>query len=119
MSSSRLVVALILAAAFAVAPVAAQRPSPEGGQPQQKEKEKAPAPLVGELVTVDTNARTFAIKTAAEGEVKFSYTEATEIIGAEKGASGLAAKPGAEVTVHYDSHGTARVATRIEVKPKT
>jgi hypothetical protein len=118
MSSSRLA-ALILAATFAATPVAAQRPSPEGGQPQQKEKEKPPAPLVGELVTVDTNARTFAIKTAAEGEVKFSYTEATEIIGAEKGASGLAAKPGAEVTVHYDSHGTARVATRIEVKPKT
>lgn len=73
---------------------------------------------MGELVTVDTNAGTFAIKTAAEGEVKFSYTETTEIIGAEKGASGLAVKPGTEVTVHYDSHGTARVAMRIEVKPK-
>jgi hypothetical protein len=117
MSLSRFAVALIVAATF-VTPVAAQRPSPEGGQPQQKEKEKPPAPLVGELVTVDTNARTFAIKTAAEGEVKFSYTETTEIIGAEKGASGLAANPGTEVTVHYDSHGTARVATRIEVRPK-
>ena len=119
MSSSRLAVALIVATTFAVTPVAAQRPSPEGGQPQQKEKEKPPpTPLVGELVTVDTNARTFAIKTAAEGEVKFSYTDTTEIIGAEKGASGLAAKPGTEVIVTYDSHGTARVATRIEVKPK-
>jgi hypothetical protein len=118
MSSNRLAVALIVAATFAVAPIAAQRPSPEGGQPQQKEKEQPPTPLVGELVTVDTNARTFAIKTAAEGEVKFSYTDTTEIIGADKGASGLAANPGTEVTVHYDTHGTAKIATRIEVKPK-
>ena len=50
--------------------------------------------MVGELVTVDQNARTFAIKTAAEGEVKFSYSETTEIVGVEKGASGLAAKSG-------------------------
>ncbi len=74
--------------------------------------------MVGELVTVDENARTFAIKTAAEGEVKFSYSETTVIVGLDKGASGLAAKPGTEVTVHYDSHGTARVATKIEVRPK-
>src|SRR5687768_15442704 len=119
MKPCRFVAALMLVATtFAAAPAVAQRPSPEGGQPQQKEKEKPPAPLVGELVTVDLNARTFSIKTAAEGEVKFSYTENTEIIGTEKGASGLAANPGTEVTVHYDSHGTARVATRIEVRPK-
>jgi hypothetical protein len=34
-----------------------------------------PAPLVGELLTADASARTFAIKTAAEGEVKFSYDD--------------------------------------------
>jgi hypothetical protein len=87
-------------------------------QQQQPKKPQPPAPLVGELVTVDVNAKTFAIKTSSEGEVKFSYTDTTEIVGAEKGASGLAATPGAEVTVHYDSHGTARVATKIEVRPK-
>ena len=119
MSGTRFAVALAFAATtLATMPAVAQRPSPEAGQPQQKEKEKPPAPLVGELVSVDVSARTFAIKTAAEGEVKFSYSEATEIIGAEKGASGLAAKPGTEVTVTYDMHGTAKVATRIEVGPK-
>lgn len=119
MRGTQFTVALILAAAtFVAAPAVAQRPSPEAGRPQQKEKEQPPAPLVGELVSVDVNARTFAIKTAAEGEVKFSYSETTEIIGAEKGASGLAAKPGTEVTVTYDLHGTARVATRIEIGPK-
>jgi hypothetical protein len=39
------------------------------------------------------------------------------IVGAEKVASGLAGT-GSEVTVHYDSHGTAKVATRIEIEPK-
>lgn len=118
MRSCRFCIVLILAATVSTTAVVAQQPSPEGGQPQQKDKEPPPAPLVGELVTVDTNARTFAIKTSAEGEVKFSYSEKTEIIGSEKGVSGLAANPGTEVTVHYDSHGTARVATRIEVRPK-
>ena len=50
--------------------------------------------------------------------MKFSYTDTTEIVGAEKAASGLAATPGSDVTVHYDTHGTARVATKIEVRPK-
>jgi hypothetical protein len=49
--------------------------------------------------------------------VKFSYSEKTVITGAEKIVSGLAGA-GTEVTVTYDSHGTAKVATRIEVKPK-
>ena len=70
-----------------------------------------------ELVTVDESAKTFAIKTASEGEVKFSYTDKTVITGAEKIVSGLAGV-GTEVTVTYDSHGTAKVATQIEVRPK-
>ena len=120
MTPIRFLAAMMLAAAFVAPHVIA----PNGvslaaeQQQQQPKKEQPPAPLVGELVTVDVNAKTFAIKTSSEGEVKFSYTDTTEIIGAEKGASGLAATPGAEVTVHYDSHGTARVATKIEVRPK-
>ena len=124
MNPLRFLAALMLAGAF-VAPhvIAQQRTSLASEQQQQQQqqqpkKERPPEPLVGELVTVDTNAKTFAIKTASEGEVKFSYSDATEIVGADKGESGLAAKPGTEVTVHYDSHGTARVATRIEVRPK-
>lgn len=119
MTPIRFLAAMMLAAAF-VAPhvIAPNRVSLAAEQQQQPKKPQPPAPLVGELVTVDVNAKTFAIKTSSEGEVKFSYTDTTEIVGAEKGASGLAATPGAEVTVHYDSHGTARVATKIEVRPK-
>lgn len=119
MTPIRLLTSLMLAAAFVAPHVAAQnRLSFAAEQQQQQKKEQPPPALIGELVTVDVKARTFAIKTSSEGEVKFSYTDTTEIVGAEKGASGLAATPGAEVTVHYDSHGTAKVATKIEVRPK-
>jgi hypothetical protein len=116
MSSTTIIAVAISALSFTAVPVVAQQPptSPEGGQ---QHKEAPPAPLVGEVLTVDDKAKTFSIKTATEGEVKFSYSDETVIEGAEQGAQGLIAT-GSEVTVTYDSHGTARVATRIEVKPK-
>jgi len=117
MSSSTVAAAMIVMISLTAGPAFAQKPSPEGGQPQQKEKEKPPAPMTGELIAVDESAKTLAIKTASEGEVKFSYSDKTEIMGADKLASGLAGV-GSEVTVHYDSHGTAKVATRVEVRPK-
>ena len=110
------IAAALLLCSLAAVPAVAQKPSPE--DPQQHAG-KAPPPLIGELVSVDTNAKTFAIRTAAEGDVKFSYTDKTEIVGAEKLESGLAGTPGTEARVHYDTHGTAKVATRIELKAKT
>jgi hypothetical protein len=116
MSSSTFAAAAFVVFSLTAAPaLAQQRPAPEAGQPEKKEQPVTP--LTGELLSVDDKARTFSIKTATEGEVKFSYSDETVIVGAEKGAQGLAAT-GTEVTVHYDSHGTAKVATRIEVKPK-
>lgn len=111
MSSSTIITAAIVIATFTAGSAFAQKPSPE------IEQKKENTPITGELVAVDENAKTLAVKTSSEGEVKFSYTEKTIIVGAEKVASGLAGT-GSEVTVHYDSHGTARVATRIEVRPK-
>lgn len=111
MSSSTVAVAAIVILSFTAGPAGAQKPSPE------VEQQKQTTPVTGELAAVDENARTLSVKTSSEGEVKFSYTDKTVIVGAEKVASGLAGA-GSEVTVHYDSHGTAKVATRIEIKPK-
>jgi hypothetical protein len=110
-----IVAATLACCTFTIAPAGAQKPSPEDPHTQT---ERVPQSLIGELVSVDTAARTFAIKTASEGEVKFSYTDKTEIVGTEKFESALAGTPGAEVRVQYDTHGTARVATRIEVRPR-
>jgi hypothetical protein len=117
MSSSTIAVAVVVVTMITAVPAVAQQQSPEAGQPKQQEKNTPPAPITGELVSVDESAKTIAVKTASEGELKFSYTDKTEIVGADKVASALAGV-GTEVTVHYDSHGTAKVATRIEVRPK-
>ena len=114
MSSSTIGAVIVFAFSLTAGPAFAQKPSPEI---EQQKKEKPPTPITGELVSVDENAKTLSVKTASEGEVKFSYSEKTVITGAEKIVSGLAGA-GTEVTVTYDSHGTAKVATRIEVKPK-
>ena len=111
MSSSIFAVVIIIGMSFTAGPALAQKPSPE------VEQKKETPPVTGELVSVDESAKTLAVKTSSEGEVKFSYTDTTVVVGAEKVASGLAGT-GSEVTVYYDSHGTAKVATRIEVRPK-
>lgn len=111
MSSSIFPVAMIVVMSFTAGPVLAQKPAPE------VEQKRETPPVTGELVSVDDNAKTLAVKTSSEGEVKFSYTDKTVIVGAEKLVAGLAGG-GSEVTVHYDSHGTAKVATRIEIRPK-
>jgi hypothetical protein len=100
-----------------VAPVMAQAPPPR--QPGQAEKPKDPGPATGEFITLDDQAKTFSIRTEAGIEMKFSYTEKTEVVGAMKDLSDLAKMNGPRLTVTYGSHGTAHTATRIEVMPKS
>ena len=69
-------------AAFAQTPA----PAPDS----QTQRAKAPAPISGDLVDVDTTAKTLAVKVADGSEVKFKYTDTTEITGAKDGAAGLA-----------------------------
>lgn len=45
-------------------------------------------------------------------------TDATEILGADRGVSGLATMKGSSVTVTYQIHGTINAATKIEVSAK-
>ena len=96
-------------------PAAAQQTTQEK---HQHERAKTPEPVTGELVSLNTNTKTLVVKTAENTEVKFSFSESTEIVGADKGTEGLATTKGATVTVTYDVHGTANVATKIEVMPK-
>ena len=42
--------------------------------------------------------------------MKFSYSDETEIVGADKGAAGSCDGPAQSVTVTYHEHGTANVA---------
>jgi hypothetical protein len=94
--------------------LAAQQPQPPG----EHTRAKTPEPVTGELLSLNTSTKTLVIRTDAETDMKFSYSETTEIVGADKGTEGLTGKAGSVVTVTYNVHGTANVAIKIEVKPK-
>ena len=49
----------------------------------------------------------------------FSYTEDTEVTGAQQGVAGLATKAGSPVVVHYTSSGDSKIAKKIEVQDRT
>jgi hypothetical protein len=79
---------------------------------------QTPEPVTGEVLSVDEKVKTIIVKTTADTEMKFSYSDKTEIVGGEKGPQGLATSTGAIVTVTYGVHGTTNVAVKIEMKPK-
>jgi hypothetical protein len=108
-------IALSLAAALTPATALAQQQSQA---PAEHARAKTPEPVTGEILSVDDKTKTIVVKTAADTEMKFSYSDETEIVGGEKGPSGLAASTGTMVTITYNVHGTANVAIKIEVKPK-
>lgn len=107
--------AFALVSVVTVAPVMAQAPQ---RQPGQVEKPKDPLPATGQFIALDDQAKALSIRTDAGIEMKFSYTEKTEVIGAMQDLSDLAKMNGPRLTVTYGSHGTAHTATRIEVLPK-
>ena len=108
--------AFALCGVISVMPVLAQAPPPR--QPGQAEKPKDPLPATGEFIALDDQAKTLSIRTEAGIEMKFSYTEKTEIVGTMKDLSELVKMNGPRLTVSYGSHGTANTATKIEVLPK-
>jgi hypothetical protein len=92
---------------------AAQRP-----QPPPSEQRAQSTEITGEILSINTETKTLVVKTTPDSEMKFTYSDETEIVGADKGTEGLATKAGSIVTVSYDVHGTANIALKIEVKPK-
>lgn len=97
------------------------------GQPPQAQREQAvkTAPqsamvFQGSLVQVDPDAKTLVVKSGEGGEEKelqFTYTEATEILGAESTAEGLAGRSGESVKVTYTVDQGVNHANRVEILP--
>jgi hypothetical protein len=111
----------VLALTVGLAPAFAQAQAPPP-QPEQRQAQPArdPAPVTGDLVTVDTAAKSITVKLANGNEEKFTYNDTTEISGAKDGAAGLATMKEGRVTVHFkdDSASRSKLATRIIVLPK-
>jgi YD repeat-containing protein len=81
---------------------------------------KDPAPIMGDLVKVDTDKKVVTVKVADGTETEFQYNDSTEISGATKDAAGLATMKEGRVTVHFkeDAQTRSKLATRIIVQPK-
>ena len=99
-----------------VAPTFAQEspaPAPRAAQ--------APAPkaevAMGELVRVDTTAKTISVRPAKGDPLVFTYNDATKVSGAGD-VAGLATMSGSQVTVHYAKQGQTNLASQIEVQKK-
>lgn len=70
----------------------------------------------GELLGVDSNAKTFTIKSDEGKEMDFYYSDQTVVVGSEKGVQGLSSQTGSKLEVFYtEAEGKLR-AVRIEIK---
>ncbi len=114
------------------APVSAQAPTPAPQTPAPQTQAKPPAapagqaaqpllsPVEGDLVSVDAVGKKITIKPLTGADLSFTYTDKTEISGAQKDAAGLATMKEGRVTVHFteDAQTKAKTVTRIIVEPK-
>jgi hypothetical protein len=108
----RIIVMLAFAASVGTAHgLAAQVSSPT----HANQAAQQPTTASGELLRVNADAKTFAIKAADGAEMQFQYTDATQVTGAEKGTAGLATMKGAQVTVYFSAEGKVLTATKIDV----
>ena len=119
----RTLIGLVVAAALALvivspAPASAQTPAPSAQAPSQPPAQALKSPVEGELVSVDTASKRITVKPATGADLTFTYTDTTEISGAQKDAAGLATMKDAQVTVHFteDAKTKAKTATRIVVQ---
>jgi len=126
--------AALLAASVASAQSPAGSPQrPDSSSPatqQERPRENQPrlqvSPLQGELMSVDTELRTFVIltdatgavpgvSTGADSRIEFVYDATTQVEGADRGMAGLSTMKAQRVTVHFIEEEGEKKATRIEV----
>jgi hypothetical protein len=108
MRTTRLfVVVAAIVAIVGVVPALAQQPS----APQ-------PSTAQGQLMRVDTGAKTITIKTASDEQLVFTYSDTTKVTGAGDTVAGLATLEGTDVKVTYAKRGQENIASQIEVQKK-
>lgn len=113
------VVAVIAAVSMSwVAPTFAQESAAPAPAPRAAQ---APAPkaevAMGELVRVDTTAKTISVRPEKGDAMVFTYNDATKVTGAGD-VAGLATMAGSQVTVHFAKQGQTNLASQIEVQKK-
>ena len=93
-------------------------PQPPSASAQQSSPDKDMI-AEGQLLKVDTTAKMITIRTAADQQLQFSYSETTKITGDEKTVAGLATLSGTPVKVTYTKQGQENIASEIHVEKKS
>jgi len=111
---------------FVVAACSSPEPAlePEAQTPPAVQEPIAPPSVepvqqgaTGQLQSIDATTSTISIKDTEGATQMFSYSPATEILGAD-GVQGLAARQGNDVIVTYTEQDNQRMAVRVEVIPR-
>src|SRR5690242_11666125 len=94
---------VVLAAAFVcgAAPLFAQgwrKPAPDVNAPRAQAAQDARS-VEGQLMRVDTEATTITIQSSQGAPMVFRYTDATRVVGGDRGVAGLATMTGDEVRI--------------------
>ncbi len=84
---------------------------------QDQSQSAAPTVAQGQLVRVDSSAKTLIIQSAQGSQMQFRYTDQTKVSGAQEGVAGLATMTGVQVTVRFARQQQDNVATEINVQP--
>jgi hypothetical protein len=70
--------------------------------------------IEGTLLNVDANTRVITLQ-AGDKEMKFTYTEQTELVGPQKDGQPVTVRQGSRMRVYYKESEQANIATKIEV----
>ena len=97
---------LFLAAAFLTAALA---------NAQTVKKETADFLMTGEIIAIDTTAKTLTLKAANGESGTFTVTDATTIMNGNQKIALGALQKGARVALNGDNPGDKKIATYIEV----
>jgi hypothetical protein len=112
-------VAVATMALVLTTPVYGHSPSPapqaQVQVPVSQAAQPVGSPVAGEVVSIDATGKKITIKPLTGAELVFTYTDETEISGAQKDAAGLATVEQARVTVHFSEDAESKVKTAIRI----
>ncbi len=94
-------------------------PATPRATPQDRMADHDMKSVTGELVRVDTVAKTITVKTEDGKDELLRYDDNTKVTGAQTGIAGLANASGTKVTVKTKGEGLARIASDIMVEQKS
>jgi hypothetical protein len=92
-------------------------PDPQGqNTPAQQDQETRT--FEGALTKVDAEMKTITVKSDNDREMTFSYTDQTQVVGADDGVQGLTGKTGSTMRISYRVEKGTNHASRIELQPR-